>query len=291
MPRLRKPTTDNKISGGGTTAPAIHVKLDDSQARKLQGELDKQRERLIHLRDVADESKHLLHEAQRAFNSAESRHLAGRADARSLEVARNALDDARKRHAKASIECEEAERLVSEILPAAITEARNAALAQLRDTLRAETQAKAKQLATVLAQAKGISDELRQLSNAADTYFTVNEMVRLQVSLIGVMDLGEEYGYVSPRAGVPDLACAWLTGRSLEQPTMYSVWLREMEAFLEHSPAELAEADKLNRVTHIAADARRYRECLAREEAQRKLEALIDAQGGGRMPRGTVALD
>jgi hypothetical protein len=277
--------------GGGNPAPAIHVKLDDSQARKLQGELDKQRERLIHLRDTLDNSKHLLHEAQRAFDSAESRHLAGRADAHSLEVARNALDEARKHHAKASIECDEAERLVSDILPAAILDAKNAALAQLRDTLRAETQAKAKQFAALLAQAKGISDELRQLSNSADTYFTVSEMIRLQVSLIGCMDLGEEYGYVSPRAGIPNLACGWLTGRSLEQPTLYDVWTRELEAYLEHSPAEMAEADKLNRVTHIAQDARRYKECLVREEAQRKLEAMLEARAGGKMPAGTKLLD
>jgi len=39
-------------------------------------------------------------------------------------------------------------------------------------------------------------------------------------------------------------------------------------------------ADKLNRVTPIEADKRRYRECLAREEAQRKQDAMLAEKCG-----------
>ncbi len=290
---MRKKDTSTE-KGGGTSASIPTTKkysLDTTHTAKLEKELAVQQERLVHLRDTADETNLLLHQAQTAFDKTESRHLAGRADARSLELARKALDDARQRHAKASVEAEEAERLVSGILPLAIAEAQHAALAQLRDRLRTEAQVKAKQLAAVLAQAKGLSDELRLLSDAADRHFTVNQMVRLKVSLIGVLDLGEEHGYVSPRAGIPNLSCGWLTGQSLQQPTLFDVWRRELEAFLAQTPQEMAEADKLNRVTHIAQDAVRYKECLVREEAQRKLEAMMEARAGGRMPKGTKILD
>jgi hypothetical protein len=289
MPRLRKPTNENeRDKGGGSSALSTTVRPDYSQVDKLQSELSRQQELVIKRRDAIGQTQFDLHTAQQEYDRMESRVLAGRADASLLEHARKQLAEAKQTHAKASVECEETERLLNDVLPSAIQEAKNVALAQLRDRLRAETQAKAKQLAALLAQAKGISDELRQLSNAADTYFTVNEMVRLQVSLIGVMDLGEDYGYVSPRAGIPNLAWGWLTGRSLQQPTLFDVWRRELEAYLEHSPAEMAEADKLNRVTHIAQDARRYKEALVREEAQRKLEAMIEARAGGKMPKNTT---
>lgn len=282
-----------KNEATATSTPTTNKKctLDDSQVGKLQNELSRQQERRNKLADASDESKRELQAAQRAYDAAESRTLAGRADARSLELARKALDDARVRHAKVSLDYEEADRLATEILPAAIQEAKNAALAQLRDTLRAETQAKAKQLAAVLAQAKGLSDELRLLSNAADAHFTVNEMVRLKISLIGVLDLGEEYGYVSPRAGIPNLSCLWLTGRSLNQPTMHDVWLRELEAYLAKTPAAMAEADRWSRTAHIAQDEANYKGALVREEAQRKLEQLIEARAGGRMPKGTKVLE
>jgi hypothetical protein len=279
-----------KNEGGGASAPTSNVKysLDDSKQRQLEKQLAQQQEQLTQRQAAMEQTKQSLHRAQHDYDICESRFLAGRTDSRKLGNARTALDEAKKQAAIADIAFQDADRQVREILPMAITTARTAALAELRDRLRRETQAKAKQLAALLAQAKALSDELRQLSNAADTYFTVNEMVRLQVSLIGVMDLGEEHGYVSPRAGIPNLACGWLTGQSLQQPTMFDVWRRELEAFLEHSPAEMAEADKLSRVTHIAQDARRYKECLVREEAQRKLEALMEARAGGKMPKNTT---
>ncbi len=277
-------------NGGGIAALSSTVKLDTTHTAQLDKELAGQRERLIHLRDVLDESKHLLHDAQRAFDNSESRHLAGRIDARMLEIARNALDDARKRHAKASIECEEAERLVSDILPAAIIEAKNAALAQLRDTLRAETQAKAQQLAGVLAQAKALSDDLRLLQDEAVTHFTVNEMIRLKITLMGRMDLGE-FGWVLPHAGIPNLACGWLTGQSVHQPSLYTVWQREAQAYLAKTPEQLAQEDVACREMMLARDERDYKEALVREAAQKKLDALIEARGGGRMPRGTAVLE
>jgi len=48
-------------------------------------------------------------------------------------------------------------------------------------------------------------------------------------------------------------------------------------------------ADKLNRVTPIEADKRRYRECLAREEAQRKLDAMLAENVDKRRPVTSVA--
>jgi len=53
----------------------------------------------------------------------------------------------------------------------------------------------------------------------------------------------------------------------------------------------MAEADKANRAAHIANGEARYKEMLVRQEAQRKLEAMMEARAGGRMARGTKLLD
>lgn len=289
---MRNPTIKNTDKGGGQSAPTGMVKIDDTKVRQLEKELALQRERLIKRRDAQDEAHFALATAQRAHDSTEARHLAGRTDDRALATARTALDAAKKRDATARLDCEETERLVAEVLPQAITEAKNAALAQLRDTLRSETQAKAKALAALLAQAKVLSDELRLLSDAADRHFSVTSMIRLQVSLVGCLDLGEEHGYVSPRAGVPDLACPYLTGQSVNQPTLYDHWRNELEAYLaKGTPEQMAAADRQNRISHIANDKRRYAEALVREAAQKKLEAMLEAQAGGRMPKGTQVLE
>jgi len=60
---------------------------------------------------------------------------------------------------------------------------------------------------------------------------------------------------------------------------------------LAQTSAEMAEADKANRAAHIANGEARYKEMLVRQEAQRKLEAMMEARAGGRMARGTKLLD
>lgn len=275
-----------QIKGGGTGQPAAsinttHTKytLDDSQLVKLQNELSKQQERRNKLADASDESKRELQDAQRHFDACESRHLAGRTDARSLELARKALDEARVRHARVHEDYLEAARLAETILPEAITTAQHAALAELRDRIRRETQDEARRLAALLAQAKVHSDNLRRLQDAAVDNFTVNSMIRLKISLIGKMDLGE-YGYVGPHADLPDLSCRWLTNVNVNQPSMYSVWLRELDAYLQKTPEAMAQEDVDSRRIFLARDEADYKENLVRLQAQKELEEKAEKYAG-----------
>ncbi len=136
-----------------------------------------------------------------------------------------------------------------------------------------------------------MSDDLRLLQDAAVQHFSVSEMIRLKITLMGRMDLGEEGGWVAPYAGIPNLACGWLTGQSVNQPTMYTVWQRELASYLAKTPEQMAQEDVACREMMIARDERDYKECLVREAAQEKLEAMMEARAGGAMPKGTRVLD
>jgi hypothetical protein len=212
---------------------------------------------------------------------AESRHLAGRLSDTEFERARVAFEQARKAQAVAATEAQDAEHLVS-VLPQAVTEAKQAALMEVRDTLRRLYAAKLTKLAEVVREAKALSDEVDALHDQAVTQFNVNGLLQVGHGLIAATDLGEAGGFVTQAAGMPPLASAWLTntrgGRT--QPSMADLWLKEVAQYLAVTTEERAAQDVENRVRTLERAKQEERDAIVNERAREELRKRISARYG-----------
>jgi hypothetical protein len=203
-------------------------------------------------------------------------------DDRTFARIRTERDEANRALAKATLEHGDAERLVR-LMPAAIEEARMAAQMRVRDNLRRATAEQAAKLAALLAEAKQASDDLLALREQAEAQFPVDALLQLGCGgLMAAHDLGEQGGYTTRAAAIPPLYSPWLSNdRARNQPSMYDIWLAEVERYLSVSVEQRAEADRQSRVNALANAEQARKDDLvraARWDAWNKLQPYPEFQ-------------
>jgi hypothetical protein len=149
--------------------------------------------------------------------------------------------------------------------------------------LRRATAEKAAKLAALLAEAKQASDDLLALREQAEVQFPVDALLQLGCGgLMAAHDLGEAGGFTVRAAGIPPLYSPWLTNeRARNQPSMYDIWLAEVERYLAVTVEQRAEADRQSRVNAIANAEQARRDDLVKQrlwDAWNKLQPYPEFQ-------------
>jgi hypothetical protein len=286
---------------GGTSASATITVAnvnDDARLRKLEGELTNAEQRFTAAQAALDEKRTTLSQLEAALDKAQLRHLAGRVTDKDVAEAQSALDAAKKQHAIALAKFEDADRQVT-ILPQAIAEAKNAALGELRDRLRSETDAKLRRLMEVMQEAKTLSDDIARLHDVAVNNFHIEDLLKIPggQGLYVCRDLGEA-GFIQECAGIPVLSIPWLTpsgrlspdGRSPD--ALHDVWLIEAKQYLAKTPEQRRQEDIERRESIIKLAKERRVKALADEVAYEKLLKTLGQQRFMTgMPHNTELLD
>jgi hypothetical protein len=254
MARNKASAAQSSAANGTAYAGAYEYDAKvDKKLLDLQKQLESAQARLATAATRLDEAQKAFTTAQSALDAAEVKHLAGSMDDRDFGRFTTARDNVKRTLAQATLEHGDAERLVR-LMPAAIEEARQAAQMRVRDNLRRATAEKAAKLAALLTEAKQASDDLLALREQAEAQFPVDALLQLGCGgLMAAHDLGEQGGFTVRAAGIPPLYSPWLTNdRARNQPSMYDIWLQEVERYLALSVEQRAEADRQSRVNSIA---------------------------------------
>jgi hypothetical protein len=223
---------------------------DDARVRNLTAQLERHQADLPDRKARLDNANRALEAAQDEVDRVERGVLAGRATDKDLAAAQNHLAECKTAQAVAFHDHADIARLVG-VLPAALEEAKQAALVEVVANLRDAYGVALADLRAKLLAAKEASDAVQRLFNQA--YAEVPCAGVHPRFHCAVTDLGAG-GLTTAAARLPDLSLSELTPLYRNQPTRLDGWLKECDALLAELP-RMAEADKQHRVMHDSFEA------------------------------------
>jgi hypothetical protein len=234
---------------------------DAPTVQKLEAYLQGYRDQLPDRKARLDNADRALEVALAEADRVKVAVLAGRASDADLAAAQNHLAECQVAQATAFHDHADIARY-TELLPAEIEVAKQAARVEVAASLRAQYGAALEDLRGKLLAAKAVSDEVARLHDLAANEFNTSLVDSRYHS--AVIDAGEG-GLLVGAAGLPNLSFPELTPLYRNQPTRLDGWLKAVDDLLAELP-QMAERDKERRVNHDSFEAQQA-------EVERKKEA------------------
>ncbi len=233
---------------------------DSPRVQELEAELQAYQAKLPALQGRQEAAAHALQYAQQATDELEIAVLAGRASDKQLAEGQGKLADCKREQAIAQHDLADVERYL-QVLPAALEQVKQQALADVVSNLRAAYAEAVAELRARLLDAKAASDAVQRLHLQAAA-----EVPAMLHGVYGMaaMDLGDA-GLVLHAAGLPNLSLYELSQHFPPNATRLDGWLKQAETLLAELP-KMAEGDRERRRLHDSHEAQQA-------EVERKKEA------------------